>query len=249
MIGAGVVVDCHLAGLAAAGGAEARAIVARSTARAEALAAAYAVPKTMTDWRLLLKRRDIDAVVVSTPDDIHCEIAAALLAAGKAVLVQKPMAGTSDECWAMLAAARSSGSVLEVSFMHRLLLEVLWAGEFLTSGTVLSARWRNATPGLDWANWFYKRAMVGGGVVLQLGIHGIDLIDHLVAGIEAVTAITALHGRNASCVTAAASPTMRTMRPRSIQESQRFSFLGARALPVQLRSVNIPALEFTSQQS
>jgi predicted dehydrogenase len=57
---------------------------------------------------------------------------------------------------------------------------------------VLSARLRNATPGPDWSDWFYSRDKVGGGVVLQLGTHGIDLILHLLGTIEDVLATTAL---------------------------------------------------------
>ncbi|MGN6767818.1 MAG: hypothetical protein ACTHJY_21955, partial [Rhizobiaceae bacterium] len=38
---------------------------------------------------------------------------------------------------------------------------------------------RNATPGADWNDWFYAAGHVAGGVVMQLGVHGIDLIRHL----------------------------------------------------------------------
>ncbi len=53
---------------------------------------------------------------------------------------------------------------------------------------MLSARIRNATPGPDWAAWFFSRERVGGGVVLQLGVHGIDLVRHLLGPIADVSA-------------------------------------------------------------
>jgi predicted dehydrogenase len=163
--------------------------------RAQAVAAAYAIPSVEADWRALLGRTDITAVVVATPDDTHCEIACAALEAGKAVLLQKPMARTTEEARRILAAARWSGVPLEVSFMHRHFPEVVRAREILRTGRcgrVLSARLRNATPGPDWSEWFYAREKVGGGVVLQLGVHGIDLVLHLLGPIKDVLATTAL---------------------------------------------------------
>jgi UDP-N-acetyl-2-amino-2-deoxyglucuronate dehydrogenase len=195
MIGAGFIADYHLNGLAAAGGASVRAVAARTLPRAEALAMRHAVPDATADWRRLLDRSDIDAVVIATPDDTHCEIACAAAEAGKAILLQKPMARTSEECRVIIEAARRAGVVLQVSFMHRYFEEVVRTRELLAeggTGPVLSARMRNATPGPDWGDWFFSREKVGGGVVLQLGVHGIDLLRHVLGEIERLVAVTAL---------------------------------------------------------
>jgi predicted dehydrogenase len=195
MIGAGFIADYHLNGLKAAGGASLRAVAARTLASARGVAARHGIASATDDWRALLARSDIDAVVIATPDATHAEIACAAAAAGKAILLQKPMAPTPAECVAIIEAARAAGVALQVSFMHRYFEEVVCARDFLASGVggkIYSARIRNATPGPDWSDWFFRREKVGGGVVLQLGVHGIDLVQHMLGPIERLSAVTAL---------------------------------------------------------
>jgi predicted dehydrogenase len=78
--------------------------------------------------------------------------------------------------------------------MHRHFPEVVAARRLLADGAicdVTSVRMRNATPGPDWGDWFFKRDRCGGGAVLQLGVHGIDLIEHLLGPVRSVSARTA----------------------------------------------------------
>ncbi|HEX2885199.1 Gfo/Idh/MocA family oxidoreductase [Vineibacter terrae] len=195
MIGAGFIADYHLDGLKAAGGAAVRAIAGRGGASGARTAARHGIADVVDDWRRLLERRDIEALIVATPDETHCEIACAAAAAGKAVLLQKPMARSSQECRRIVDAFRASGTLLQVSFMHRYFEEVVQARALLAegrTGKVLSARIRNATPGPDWGDWFFSRQKVGGGVVLQLGVHGIDLVRHVLGDIIRLCATTAL---------------------------------------------------------
>lgn len=194
-LGAGSIADYHLGGLAAAGGAAVRVLAARTGERAGAVARRHGIPEVTTDWRRVLERRDVDAVVIATPDDTHCEIACAAAAAGKAVLLQKPMGRSVAECVRVVRAARTAGVFLQVSFMHRYFEEVVRTRELLgegRTGPVLSARIRNATPGPDWGDWFFFKAKVGGGVVMQLGVHGIDVLRHLFGDIATVSAATAI---------------------------------------------------------
>ncbi|MFS8084884.1 MAG: Gfo/Idh/MocA family protein [Acidobacteriota bacterium] len=195
MIGAGFIAGYHLDGLRAAGGAEVQVIAGRSAEKTAAVAARHGIAATAGDWRAVLARNDIDAVVITTPDDTHPEIAIAAARAGKHILLQKPMARTADECRQIIAAADAAGVCLQVSFMHRYFEEVVHARQLLAGGAIgrpYSMRLRNATPGPDWGAWFYCRARVGGGVVMQLGVHGIDLLRHLFGDIAALSANTAL---------------------------------------------------------
>ena len=195
IIGAGFIADYHLDGLRAAGGAYVRVIAGRSRDKAAAAAARHGVAAVASDWREVLARDDIDAVVITTPDDTHPEIAIAAARAGKHILLQKPMARTAQECRDIIAAAQAAGVRLQVSFMHRYFEEVVLARQLLADGAIgrpYSMRMRNATPGPDWGTWFYSKARVGGGVVMQLGVHGIDLLRHLCGDIESVSANTAL---------------------------------------------------------
>jgi predicted dehydrogenase len=191
VIGCGFIADYHVNGIRAAGGAEVAALVSRSAANAARRSAELGVPRWETDHRQVLADPTIDAVVVATPDDTHAAIAIDALAAGKAVLLQKPMALDAAECRAILAAGKASAAPLTVSFMHRYFPEVGWLRQVLAEGSlgpIHTVRMRNATPGADWNDWFYTADHVAGGVVMQLGVHGIDLIRHLFGPISEVSA-------------------------------------------------------------
>ena len=195
VLGAGFIAEYHLAGLAAAGGASVRLLVGLAEAKTAALAQRFAVPEVSTDWRVALGRPDVDAVIIATPDDTHEEIAVAAAAAGKSILLQKPMAGTASGCRNIIRAAEQAGVDLQVSFMHRWFEEVEQARGLLAEGVigrVHSVRIRNATPGADWGDWFFTKAAVAHGVADQLGVHGIDLAGQLVGAIQEVSARTAV---------------------------------------------------------
>ncbi len=194
VIGAGLISAYHIAGLQAAGGAEVRVLAASSTTRAGPLARRFGIAEVATDWRSVLGRADLDAVVIATPDWTHEEIALAAVAAGKAILLQKPMAMSAAGCRRIIGAAREAGVDLQVSWMHRHFEEVVHARELLASGKlgpVHHVRLRNATAGPH-EPWFFDPALVAGGVVMQLGVHGIDLVRHLFGEIETVAAKTAV---------------------------------------------------------
>ncbi len=191
LVGAGFIADYHLSGLKPVDDAEVRLIVSRTTDSAGRVARQHGIAEASNDFEAALRRRDIDAVIITTPDDTHEELAAAALRAGRAVLLQKPMAPDSAACRRLLSVAAETGADLQVSFMHRYFEEVVAARALIGAGhigTINSVRLRNATPGPNWGDWFFRRDVVGGGVVLQLGIHGIDLIGHLFGPIKSVSA-------------------------------------------------------------
>jgi len=194
-IGTGFIADYHLDGLKAVPGAETRVIVGRDAAKAASLAARFGVPESSIDLAATLARADIDAVIVATPDDTHEAIAVQATAAGKAIMLQKPMAADVAACRRILALAAGAGIDLQVSFMHRYLEEFIAARSMVAAGEIgelMSIRMRNATPGPDWSDWFFKKTRVAGGVVLQLGVHGIDLLTQLCGPIASVSASTAI---------------------------------------------------------
>jgi predicted dehydrogenase len=194
MIGAGEISNYHLAGLQAAR-AEVVAISSRALDNARARAQQYGIPSYTADYQAILARDDVGAVVIVTPDFTHQDITIAALEAGKPVLLQKPMARNSEECRAIIAAAEKTGTSLYVSYMHRYFEEVIHVKNLLEQnafGKIFSVRQRNATPGADWAAWFFHKENIGGGAMMQLGVHGIDLLRHLFGEIEAVKATVAL---------------------------------------------------------
>jgi len=190
VIGAGKISEYHIGGLEAAG---AQIVSICGLENAAESAALHGIPHWTTDYRVLLASEDVEAVVVATPDFTHEQIAVAASKAGKAILLQKPMGRSSAECRRIIEAAQRANVLLCVSFMHRYFDEVIRTRALLAEralGNVLTVRQRNATPGPDWAAWFFRKENVGGGAVLQLGVHGIDLIRHLFGEIETVMAVT-----------------------------------------------------------
>jgi predicted dehydrogenase len=194
VIGAGMISDYHIRGLREAGAVVA-AISSQTEETAQQKAKQFDIPDYTLDYHEILQRDDIAGVVIATPDYTHKPIALDAAKAGKGILLQKPMARNSQECLDIISAAEEYGTPLYVSFMHRYFEEVQRTRELLEEdalGKVFSVRMRNATPGARWAAWFYDRAKVGGGALIQLGVHGIDLLRYLFGEIEAVKATTAL---------------------------------------------------------
>lgn len=192
MLGAGFISDYHIAGLQEAG-ADVVSIFSRTEARAQEKAQRFGIPHYTADYQGVLARDDVEAVVIATPDFTHKEIAVAAATAGKPSLIQKPMARNSQECLRIIEAAEKAGVPFYVSWMHRYFEEVVKIRELLAErilGRIYSIRQRNATPGAPLA-WFYSKEKVGGGGLMQLGIHGIDLLRYLFGEIEAVKATTA----------------------------------------------------------
>ena len=193
VIGAGTISDYHIAGLQAAG-AEVPLLINRTLSKAVDKAARYGIPQASDDLADLWNATDIAAAVIATPDSTHLEIALEAIAHGIPVMIQKPLAKTSAECSAILAAATEANVPVYVSFMHRYFEEVAELKTLLQSGRlgdVLHVRLRNATPGAGWAPWFYDDSSVGGGAHMQLGVHGIDLLRFVFGEIRSVRATAA----------------------------------------------------------
>lgn len=193
IIGAGFISNYHINGLKGVKGAQIVVVADTKPARAVERAAGHGIPETLGDYRALLERRDIDAVVIATPDHTHEEVAIAAADAGKAILLQKPMAMSVAGCRTILERARANKVNLQVSWMHRYFEEVVRARELLADGrlgAVYAVRIRNAvSPAVD-KPWYYQKAFVAGGAVLQLGVHGIDLAQHMFGAISSLQATT-----------------------------------------------------------
>lgn len=194
MVGAGFIADYHIPALKEAG-ANVVSVCSRTEEKAKAKAGQYEIPEHTTDYDRLLARDDLDAVVIATPDHTHTDLAIGAANAGKHILLQKPMAITTGECDEIIAAAERNGIQLHVSFMHRYLEEVEALQNLLRDealGKIYTVRLRNATGGPGWGSWFYSKEYVSGGVLFQLGVHGIDLLRLLFGEIAATKAASVL---------------------------------------------------------
>jgi predicted dehydrogenase len=122
---------------------------------------------------------DLDGVVIATPSALHAEQAIACLERGIPVFCQKPLARNSDEAAAVVDRARAMDLLLGVDLGYRHLRAALAAREAVTRGDIgrpyaADLAFHNAY-GPDKA-WFQSRRLAGGGCLMDLGIHLVDLV-------------------------------------------------------------------------
>ena len=183
VIGAGIG-QVHLAAYTTLPGVEVVGLADLNDERAREVAATYAVPETYHDYVDLLARSDLDAVSVCLPNALHAPVALAALQHGKHVLVEKPMARTVAEAEAMIAAAEAAGRVLMIAFNYRYRGDVQWLKQYIESGALgriyyAKAHWmrRSGIPRLG--SWFVSKEQAGGGPLIDLGVHVLDLALYL----------------------------------------------------------------------
>lgn len=183
VIGAGWIGLVHLKAAAAAG-LEVVAVADVQGQAAEAAAAEFDIPGAFADPRHLIESPRVDAIIVATPNKFHAPLSLAALRAGKDVLVEKPMALNVEECAEMNAAAVEHDRVLQVGLVERFSSAASSARAFIEEGRLgriyhARATWcrRRGIPGLG--GWFTTRSISGGGPLIDLGVHLIDLILHL----------------------------------------------------------------------
>lgn len=148
----------------------------------------------------LLAEPEVEAVYVATPNHLHRGAVEALSAAGKAVLCEKPMAASLADAEAMAAAVRGSGIFYGTAFDqrhhpgHRAMRAAIAAGRLgtVTAIRIVYACWldRAWTSFQGQDNWRIDPAQAGGGALIDLAPHGLDLVDFLVG--NSVTDIAAL---------------------------------------------------------
>ena len=179
IIGCGVGL-LHLQGFAEIPRVEVVAIAGLDTERCQSLAAQFAVPRVYRDYQDLVADPDIDAVTVAVPNILHFPVALAALEAGKHVMVEKPLAPTSEEGEKIIAAARRADRVLGVVFNRRGRQDVQLVKREVERGNlgeIYHARgfWmrRSGIPGLG--SWFTSKQMAGGGPLIDLGVHVLDM--------------------------------------------------------------------------
>src|SRR4051812_44965805 len=134
----------------------------------------------------------LDGVVLATPSALHAEQSLQALAAGLPVFCQKPLGRNAGDTRAVVQTARRKDLLLGVDFSYRFLAGAQRIRELVAAvelGTVYAARlvFHNAY-GPD-KDWFYDRARSGGGCVIDLGIHLVDLLLWTL-GDSAVPAVT-----------------------------------------------------------
>ena len=152
----------------------------------------FGIKKLFSDWKKMLKAVKPDAVSICTPNGVHAAPAIDAANAGCHVMVEKPMAMRPDECEQMIDAARKAGKQLAVGFQYRyhpntqFLTRARDDGRF---GNVMfvkcQALRRRGIP-----NWgvFGQKHLQGGGPMIDIGVHVIEMAHYVMGSPKPVTA-------------------------------------------------------------
>jgi len=160
-----------------------RIVADTEVSRAETLAREFGA-KATGDWIELLDYPEVDIVLVCTPTKFHGEAARKSLLHGKHVLCEKPLARSVAEAEEMLSAAEQAGRILKTGFNYRHMAHVRKAKELVDAGALGPLYFVRCTyghggrPGYE-KSWCTDQDLSGGGVLLEQGIHILDLVRYL----------------------------------------------------------------------
>lgn len=169
------------------------AICGRSADRAQAMADRWDVPVVAPDWRTMLERDDLDAVIVASPNDTHHEITMAALDRGLAVLCEKPIAMDVAQAYEMADAAARAGVTTMVPFTYRSMPTNRHVHRLVQDGFVgdpyhLSMRYFSGFARDGEYAWRFDEELAGSGILGDLGSHWLDMARWLLGEVTAVSA-------------------------------------------------------------
>jgi predicted dehydrogenase len=159
-----------------------RCVYSRSRDRAKDFAARWDIPRHTDVLEEAIGDAETDVVVIGLPNHRHEEAALAAAKAGKAILCTKPLARTGEEALRMLEAVEKAGvfhGYLEDLAYTPKTLKALQSVKSGALGKVLWARSRETHPGPH-SDWFWDRAQSGGGAIVDLGCHCIEIARNFI---------------------------------------------------------------------
>jgi predicted dehydrogenase len=141
-------------------------------------------PTTYTDWRRLIERKDVDAVYIATPCDLHVEMALAALQAGKHIYCEKPIGVTAESVNRLWRAGKDAKTVFQTGLgsrsspRNRLVIPKIHDG--IAGKLVMIRAWRTAGNDLDHNgssnDWFFN-AKRSGDVLVEMAVHNVDVCN------------------------------------------------------------------------
>ncbi len=183
MLGTGLIGDFYTMTLHGQRGRDRVGVVySRSEGRGKAFSERWGIPERTTDMAAAINHPETDVVVVALPNHLHEEAVKAVAAAGKAVLCTKPLGRNADEARRMLQAVEAAGvfgGYLEDLCYTPKSLKAIRATQAGAIGDVTWVRSRETHPGPHSA-WFWDGRLTGGGAIIDLGCHCIEIIRNFV---------------------------------------------------------------------
>lgn len=191
IIGVGGIAQCHIAGYRACENVELYAFCDINEERLQQQGQKHNITRLYTDVHTMLAELpELDAVSVCTWNAAHAPCTIAALNAGKHVLCEKPMALNATEAQQMLDAAKKNDRLLMIGFVRRFGNDCEVAKDFIDNGDLgdlyyakASYLRRNGCPG----GWFGDKSRSGGGPLIDLGVHVIDLVRFLAGNPEPIS--------------------------------------------------------------
>lgn len=182
IIGVGGISQMHIAAYHANPNVELYAFCDIDKKRLEEKGKAYGITRLFASAEEMCALPELDAVSVCTWNSAHAPCVIAALNAGKHVLCEKPMATDVAQAEEMLRAAERNGKILAMGFVRRFGRDCAFAKDFAEAGALgevyfAKAKYirRDGNPG----GWFGDRSRSGGGPLIDLGVHVIDLLRYL----------------------------------------------------------------------
>jgi predicted dehydrogenase len=176
IIGGGFVSSIHAEAFRDVPEATLVAACAASQPAAEAFALKWNIPFVTSDYRKILERPDIDMVVLGIPNDLHREVTVAAAAAGKHVVIEKPLAHTLADGLAMVAACREHK--VKLMYAETLCFSPKYgrAKRLVDEGAIgkLYMAKQGEKHSGPHSDWFYDVRRSGGGAIMDMGCHGIE---------------------------------------------------------------------------
>jgi predicted dehydrogenase len=183
MLGAGFISDFYAMTLHAQRSRDqVRIVSSRDAARGKAFCERWGVPESTTDMAAAVNHPDVDVVVIGLPNYVHQEAVELAAKAGKAVLCTKPLGRTAAEAKTMLDAVEKAGvfaGYLEDLCYTPKTLKAVKAVRAGAIGEVTWVRSRETHPGPHSA-WFWDGRLTGGGAIVDLGCHCVEIIRNYV---------------------------------------------------------------------
>lgn len=196
IIGTGGIARAHVDGYGK-NGVAITALMDSNRAAADAMAAGISGVQVFDDYKALIDSGLVDMISICTPPVAHEGPAVYALERGIHVLLEKPMANNVAAAKRILAASQQSKAKLTIGFRHRCLPAVLKLREYIQDGTIGPVVYfLNAFSGPAFGmkdKWFSKKAIAGGGTLMDTSVHSIDLFRYLVGEVVEQKAVMARH--------------------------------------------------------
>jgi predicted dehydrogenase len=175
-------------------GSELVAVMRRNGELAADYARRHGVPRWYAHAEELVDDKEVDAVYVATPPGSHLELALLACAAGKPAYVEKPMARSFSECRRMVEAFAAAKVPLFVAYYRRALERFRFVRDLVAAGklgAITGASYRYASPAhrkvaRGELPWRLRPEQSGGGLLLDLGSHTLDIFDFILGPLENV---------------------------------------------------------------